>query len=50
MSNFKSQFGQDRHVISTIYPQKRNGFFVEIGAYDGVESSNTYVLEKDFGW
>jgi FkbM family methyltransferase len=50
MSNFKSQFGQDRHVIGTIYPQKRNGFFVEVGAYDGVESSNTYAMEKDYGW
>jgi FkbM family methyltransferase len=50
MSNFKSQFGQDRHVINTIYNHKRDGFFVEIGAYDGVESSNTYAMEKDYGW
>ena len=50
MSNFKSQFGQDRHVINTIYNHKRDGFFVEIGAYDGVESSNTYAMEKGYGW
>jgi len=50
MSNFKSQFGQDRHVISTIYNHKRNGFFVEIGAYDGIESSNTHAMEKDYDW
>jgi FkbM family methyltransferase len=29
---------------------KRDGFFLDIGAYDGVESSNTYYLEKELGW
>lgn len=45
----KSQFGQDLHVVD-FYKGKRNGYFVEVGAYDGVESSNTYILEKSFGW
>lgn len=49
MSNYKSQFEQDTHVLE-VYNNKRNGYFIEIGAYDGIESSNTYVLEKDFGW
>jgi FkbM family methyltransferase len=44
-----SQFGQDIHVLGEIYNNKTTGYFVEIGAYNGVESSNTYILEN-IGW
>lgn len=49
MSNHKSQFEQDKHVLD-VYHDKKNGYFVDIGAYDGIESSNTYILEKDYNW
>lgn len=29
---------------------RRSGIFVEIGALDGITGSNTYMLEKCFGW
>ena len=44
-----SQIGQDLFVLFTLN-RKRNGFFVEIGAGDGVHLSNTYLLENEFGW
>jgi len=44
-----SQIGQDLKVIE-FYKQKKNGFFVEIGASDGLNISNTYLLEKSFDW
>lgn len=30
--------------------QKRQGYFVEIGAHNGVHHSNTLMLQEDFGW
>lgn len=45
----KAQFRQDLFVLSELQ-FKRNGFFVEFGATDGVNLSNTYLLEKEFEW
>jgi len=45
----KSQLNQDINVIK-FYNKQKNGFFVEIGASDGIELSNTYLLEKQYNW
>ncbi len=29
---------------------KRDGFFVEIGAYNGIRYSDTFALERGYGW
>jgi hypothetical protein len=42
------QAGQDRWVIDTLGNEP--GVFVDVGAYDGVATSNTLCLESDFGW
>lgn len=44
-----SQLGQDLEVVK-FYNNKREGFFIEIGAYDGIQLSNTYLLEKEYNW
>ena len=45
---FFSQEGQD--LILSTYFGKKNGYFVDIGAYDGISFSNTYYFEKVLGW
>lgn len=44
-----SQLGQDLEVLK-FYNNKKNGFFIEIGASDGIELSNTYLLEQKYNW
>lgn len=46
---FYSQSGQDRWV-DKILKQKRDGYFLDIGAYDGVQTSNSYFFESERGW
>ena len=44
-----SQLQQDLKVLKHLN-YKKNGYFVEIGAANGIELSNTYLLEKNYGW
>ena len=44
-----SESGQDFFVLDQLY-YKQNGFFVDIGASDGITGSNTFVLEKFYKW
>lgn len=47
---YYSQKGQDKFVNEVIFKNKKNGFFVEIGANDGISFSNTYYFEKNLNW
>lgn len=42
-----AQAGQDEWVYSVIGD---GGFFVDVGAHDGITNSNTYALEMYHGW
>jgi FkbM family methyltransferase len=44
-----SQIFQDLFVLQVLN-EKRNGYFVEFGATDGVFLSNSFLLERDYGW
>jgi FkbM family methyltransferase len=45
-----SQAGQHKRIKDAFFKNCRNGFFLEIGAYDGVTGSNCLHFEKFMGW
>lgn len=47
---YSSQAGQDKIIKEVFFNNKRNGFFVEIGAYDGIIGSNCYHFERYLNW
>ena len=47
---FNSQSGQDKFINNFFFRGKEKGFFVEIGAYDGLTGSNCFFFEKHLGW
>jgi len=49
MTQFYSQYGQDKYIYETFFLNNFDGFFVDIGAYDGVKLSNSMFFEN-LGW
>ncbi|KAI9202757.1 uncharacterized protein BJ171DRAFT_513134 [Polychytrium aggregatum] len=54
---YRSQSGQDRWILKwfqnatqTRIPFAGKGVFIEFGARDGLDDSNTYLFESSFGW
>lgn len=50
LHQYYSQAGQDLWVLRDVFGFMCQGYFVDIGAAGGVELSNSYTLEKRFGW
>ncbi len=46
---YKGQLLQDK-FIDEVYKQKRKGRYIDIGAHNGKDLSNTYFLEKERDW
>ena len=47
---YTSQAGQDKMIKKNFFDGKKNGFFIEIGAYDGISGSNCYHFERFLNW
>ena len=48
--DYKHDFKNDEFADKYIFKNKRNGYFVEIGACDGVNYSQCYFFEKNRNW
>ena len=47
---FYSQFGQDQWLYNNHFKNQKGGTFLEIGADDGVDKSNSMFFEESLGW
>lgn len=47
---YYSQIDQDRYYIEHVINGKRQGRFLDVGAHDGIQTSNTYTLETCLDW
>jgi FkbM family methyltransferase len=47
--SYNSQIGQDKWVHS-ILGDKKDGYFIELGACDGLHLSNTLFFERNLNW
>ncbi|HQZ64036.1 MAG TPA: FkbM family methyltransferase [Planctomycetaceae bacterium] len=45
-----SQAGQDLWVYGSVFNEMKDGFFVDLGAHDGIYLSNTFILEQRYHW
>lgn len=47
---FYGQLHLDKVLFEKFFKNKKNGTFIECGAFDGLISSNTYFFYKNMGW
>ena len=47
---FYSQDNQDRWLETNIFKGYQNGFYVDVGAHDGISINNTLYFEKNNNW
>ncbi len=45
---FYSQYGED-YLLHSLFSNEDQGFYVDVGAFDGVHISNSYIFEQ-IGW
>jgi FkbM family methyltransferase len=47
---FYSQYGQDKWLYDTFFTDNSPGVFMEVGADDGIDKSNTFFFEESLSW
>jgi FkbM family methyltransferase len=47
---FNSQDNQDKFLEKYVFKGHKNGFYVDVGAHDGITFNNTHYFEKQNNW
>lgn len=47
---YYSQCGQDKWIVENVFNGMTYGYFVDVGAANGVHMSNTYTMEQELMW
>ena len=47
---FYSQDKQDMYLETQVFKGYKNGFFIDVGAHDGISINNTLYFEKNNNW
>lgn len=47
---YNSQYSQDEIVHKNFFKDKKNGYFVDIGAYDGITQGSNSLFFEELGW
>lgn len=50
MNRYYSQHEQDKFLNEKYFKNKNDGFFVDVGAHNGISINNSYYFEKRLGW
>lgn len=47
---YNSQYKQDKYLEEKVFKSYKNGFFVDVGAHNGIDINNTLYFEKYNNW
>jgi FkbM family methyltransferase len=50
ISRYNSQYHQDEFLDENVFKGYKNGFFMDVGAHDGVDINNTLYFERYNNW
>ncbi|MFW6285889.1 MAG: hypothetical protein ACOC16_01835 [Nanoarchaeota archaeon] len=50
MKEYHSQIYQDKFIHKNIFKEFNKNLFIDTGAFDEIEYSNTYSFEKHLNW
>lgn len=50
MKRYSDSDSQIQDFVLNVLKEKRNGYYVEVGAWHSKQGSTTFILERDFDW